>query len=301
MHCKFCGNRIDSSSTKCMSCGANIDFNDGGQSFFDDNELDSWQSDSIVQGPVTSMPKTEILENEQPENTKIVEKYPSRRSQRSSGSRTGRKKKKNGLDILNLSSANKLIIFCIASAVAIVLLVAAIVSVITGRKDDGTENNSSSVNQTTASDNVQSGVQEQNAVGAEQVQSSRTEILNIKIIKCSEEVPHPVPAYMIDEKLYISLDQILAHEKYKARQSEENSKNRVYYEHSQTGKRIGVEIGTANIWLNEKDEDNPPLVLDGNSFYENNEIYVRAESFYIKEGYNNVTYDKDNNILNIEL
>ena len=62
MYCKYCGSRIASDTTKCVSCGANIDLNDGGQSFFDDNELNAWQSDSISYNAQSSVPRTEMRE-----------------------------------------------------------------------------------------------------------------------------------------------------------------------------------------------------------------------------------------------
>ena len=61
MYCKFCGNRITLNTTKCISCGSAINFRDGGQSFFDDNELEAWRNDNPVSENNTNMPKTEEL------------------------------------------------------------------------------------------------------------------------------------------------------------------------------------------------------------------------------------------------
>ena len=153
MYCKYCGSRITPDTTKCVSCGANIDLNDGGQSFFDDTELNAWQSDSMAYNAQSSVPRTEMREP-LPEKSNFEEEYEKtfERPQASVGTRGTRsrsraKKKKNIMDYLNLSSSNKLIIFCIASALAIVLLVVAIIAVL----NSGDKNTDETATQSSAS------------------------------------------------------------------------------------------------------------------------------------------------------
>lgn len=43
MYCKFCGNHMEDNSIICGRCGSDIDPNDGGQSFYDDEELNEWR------------------------------------------------------------------------------------------------------------------------------------------------------------------------------------------------------------------------------------------------------------------
>ena len=144
MYCKYCGSRITPDTTKCVYCGANIDLNDGGQSFFDDNELNAWQSDSMAYNAQSSVPRTEMREPlpEKPnieEYEKTLERPRVSTGTRRVRSRRRAKKKKNILDYFKLSSSNKLIIFCIASALAIVLLVVAIIAVLNSENEDTDE------------------------------------------------------------------------------------------------------------------------------------------------------------------
>lgn len=172
MYCKYCGSRIASDATKCESCGANIDLNDGGQSFFDDNELNAWQSESVLCNAQTSVPKTEMREpltekdNFEEEYDKAFARPQASVVTRDTRSRRRSKKKKNILDYLNLSSSNKLIIFCIASALAIVLLVVAIIAVLNSGNDStdetATQSNTSGytqqVDNNTEQDNQQTSI-----------------------------------------------------------------------------------------------------------------------------------------------
>jgi len=108
MYCKFCGNKIVSNASQCMRCGARINLADGGQTFYEENELDSW-----VAGSGSNIPQTEIRTT--PYGRKKIAK------------RNGKKP----------SGSNKLIVFCIISALVIVLLVVAIIAI--SNKDGGEE------------------------------------------------------------------------------------------------------------------------------------------------------------------
>ncbi len=61
MYCKFCGTMLDNDGAKCLNCGAAIDLNDGGQSFFEDDELEAWRT------PGSALPRTAVLDDEEQE------------------------------------------------------------------------------------------------------------------------------------------------------------------------------------------------------------------------------------------
>lgn len=108
---------------KCPFCGADINIHDGGQSFYDDNELMDWQTDvkSIAN---TRMPDMDFNDMP-PDNTNnfAVEEKKSKHVSR-------RKKKKNkSVNYPSLSNANVLIILCILSALVVVLLCSLILTI----------------------------------------------------------------------------------------------------------------------------------------------------------------------------
>lgn len=113
MYCKFCGNEISSDTSKCSSCGAIIRFNDGGQSFYEDSELEVWQKQTVpktVDIPVVPVPNS-----------------PAPRA------------KKTLLDYLNLSNPRNFLIFLGISAVIIILLSLAIIVNLVGDRKSGEE------------------------------------------------------------------------------------------------------------------------------------------------------------------
>lgn len=322
MYCKYCGSRIASDTTKCVSCGANIDLNDGGQSFFDDNELSAWQSDIVSYNAQTSMPKTEMREP-LPEKADFDEEYEKAFAKpqasvgtRGSYSRRRSKKKKNIFDYLNISSSNKLIIFCIASALVIVLLVVAIIAVLNSG-DEATDETTSQTNTsgytqqtdnatTKQNNNQQTPTETQNneivenepikQENTQDILKDKTEIKDVKIFdKDGKEVSHSVSAY-IDENntLYVSLDKILKHEGYKNGRANGNDRNRILYEHKSSGKVIEIEKGTNKIWITEPGEDAVTQWLDGANFNVGDNTYIPIKSFLTKYGYdgNKVKWDE---------
>ncbi len=321
MYCKFCGNRIASNTTKCTACGANIDLTDGGQSYFDDNELDAWQSDSLMmKGPKTYMPKTEMREVSDGDFAENYETY-LQKPQASSSSRGSRsqvrrkKKKKTILDYFNLSSSNRLIIFCIASALAIVLLVVAIIAVISGG-----DNENQSEGQTTNSGYSQT-IDDQPTTTPAQTAEPRTDVdterekaeknseaiknkIEIKDIKVKDEngkdVPHSVSGYMSENNsLYLSLDKVLKHMGYKNGRKNGNNPNRIIYEHNTSGKVVEIEKDTNMIWITSPGETATTDYLSGNNFNVGDDTYVPIQSFLSKMGYNEskVVWDKEEKTL----
>ncbi|MCD7777181.1 MAG: hypothetical protein LUH47_01585 [Clostridiales bacterium] len=64
MYCKFCGNHMEDNSIICGRCGSDIDPNDGGQSFYDDEELNEWRESSSLPEIRTIMPTAEISQDD---------------------------------------------------------------------------------------------------------------------------------------------------------------------------------------------------------------------------------------------
>lgn len=122
MYCKYCGNRTDSTSEKCAFCGAKINLRDGGQSFFDDNELKDWQEGGFSDIN-SSVPKTEIKE---------IKATPARVRRGARSFQTHKRKKSNGLNITN---PNRLIIFCIVLVLAVVLIVVSLIAIFNNAND----------------------------------------------------------------------------------------------------------------------------------------------------------------------
>lgn len=322
MYCKYCGSRIASDTTKCVSCGANIDLNDGGQSFFDDNELSAWQSDSISYNAQSNVPRTEMREP-LPKKADFDEEYEKAFTKpqasvgtRGSYSRRRSKEKKNILDYLNISSSNKLIIFCIASALAIVLLVVAIIAVLNSGKDETTETtptnystsvtdenttNNTSLDNSSENDPVENsnGNTDDEAKENETKNNEKAEVKGIKILIDHREISHPVSAYIVNDKIYVSIDRVLKAEGYKAGVKTNYNENRIRYDHAKTSKAIEIEKGTNKIWIRENDENVTTQYLDGANFNEGSDTYVAAKSFLNKIGYSKVDYDKETMTLTV--
>lgn len=333
MYCKYCGSKITVDTTKCMSCGANIDLNDGGQSFFDDNEISSWQSDSVSYNSYTTVPKTEMREYI-PENDNFNERYENifAKPQMNIGTssnyaRPRSKKKKKSSGYLSTSSSNKLIIFCIASAVAIVLLVVAIIAVLNSGNDTADErtdeivtqtivpeyipreNNATvepDINQPTSSEMQNDAVIENETVNpenTEDVLKGKIEIKDIKILDMDgKKIPHSVQAY-IDENntLYVSLDKILKYKGYKNGFPNSTHKNRIQYEHKLSKKVIEIEKGTDKIWISENSESPDTKHLDSVNFNVGDNTYIPIKSFLIEYGYdeNNIRWDENEKVLSL--
>lgn len=333
MYCKYCGNKITVDTTKCMSCGANIDLNDGGQSFFDDNEISSWQSESVAYNSHTTVPKTEMREYI-PENDNYNERCENifTKSQMNVGTsgnyaRPRSKKRKRDSGYLSISSSNKLIIFCIASALAIVLLVVAIIAVLNSGNDSDNERvdeiatqtnvpeytqieNNATAEQDTAKQSsaetqneAMTGYESVKTENTENVLNGKIEIKDIKIIDMDgKEISHSVPAY-IDENntLYISLDKFLKHEGYKSGFQNSSDKNRIQYEHKSSKKVIEIEKGSNKIWISENSEAPVTQWLDSTNFNVGDNTYVPIKSFLIKYGYdgNKVQWNESEKVLSL--
>ena len=313
MYCKFCGNRISSNSTKCASCGAKIDLNDGGQSFFDDHELEAWQSDDIMMsGPRTSMPKTEMREtsrkadsglkkNDAPMSQRPIPASMSLSRDASSYSRKRSGKSNSAPGRLKLSNANRFIIFCIASVLAIVLFVVAIIAILNQNGTQGEGGTDPA--QTTDTGNTET---EQSSVtgesqGNETGLSGMDTIDDITILVRGDKVEHNVSAYSDkqDNTLYVSLDKVLDYMGYKnIRQNEEN-KNCIIYEDKENGNKIEIEKKTNKIWVNEQDNNVEPQYLDHDNFNVGTDTYVPARSFFEVIGYS-VEYNSQEHILTVE-
>ena len=309
MYCKFCGSVISSNSTKCATCGAKIDLNDGGQSFFDDHELEAWQSDSVMMsGPRTSMPKTEMRESSQFDNPNIKNgnALPMHAPQNANvGNTLSRKrpKKKTMLDRLNLSSANKLIIFCIASALAVVLLAVAIISVLNGGgKSGGDGADNSQTEEPVSRETDQTADMGAEVGNGDKTFAPQQTINDIKIHVKGKDVDHPVPAYMDNGKLYVSIDKILLHEGYSngQRRTADSGAIRVSYINVDGSKTIEIEKGSDIVWIIE-DGKETEINLGGKAtdFIEN-ETYVPARSLFIDVlGYSIIDPHLDNGELTV--
>lgn len=322
MYCKFCGNEISSDMTKCTLCGANIDINDGGQSFFENDELSVWRTGNMSNSSRTSMPKTEMrgaLPSQKDDSEKEYNFEASQENMRKKGvySRARTKKKKKVSDYLNVSSSDKLIIFCIASALAIVLLAVAIIAVL--KSGDENVDETVSQNETSAytqqfdeasengNDNQQNaevsrdGETTEKETEEDDVLKDKTEIKDVKIFdKDGKEVSHSVSAYTDKtEILYVSLDKILKHEGYKSGIANGNDKKRVVYEHKSNGKVIEIEKGTNKIWITEAGEKAVTQWLEAINFNVGNDTYVPIKSFLTKYGYDGskITWDEKDKIL----
>lgn len=276
MYCKFCGEKVDTDTVKCARCGANIDLNDGGQSFFDDKELNDWQSD-MWYGNQTSVPKTKMIEPSK-SNDDEFNQYNNLMVQGTNSKNANSHKTSKNISLkLNLSSSNKLIIFCITSALAIVLLVVAIIAVL--NSDNGAENDNQSSTDTVG--------YSQQSRDTEEILNNMAEIKNIKIYdKDGNEISHSVPGYIDkDYVLYVSVDKILKHEGYKNGKKKDGNKNHILYEHKSNGKTIEIEKGTNKIWITEPDKDTVMLWLDSVNFNVGDNTYIPIKSFLVKNGY----------------
>ena len=313
MYCKYCGSRITADTAKCVSCGANIDLNDGGQSFFDDNELNAWQSGGVSNNAQSSVPRTEMREPLPPSPKKADFEAHERASVRPrasvsvKGSRSHRhaKKKKSIAEYLNLSSSNKLIIFCIASALAIVLLVVAIIAVLNGGEDKSdkntTQENVTGYTQQTGNNTEQNtpqpavtekpaeeqGKAPNNQEGEKAAAENMTEIKDVKILdKDKKEIPYSASVFRDEtEALYVCVDAVLKHEGYKDGRPNGNDSNRIIYEHKTSGKVIEIVKQTDEIWVKEPGGTEEIRHLEGNSFSIKDDIYVPIVSFLVRLGY----------------
>ncbi len=113
MYCKFCGSKIDPNTQKCKVCGATIRLTDGGQTYYDEHELDDWsKSPDSKQFPITE------------------EVFPEAYG----------KKPSSASDFFNLSNPKNMLIFCIVGgAVILVLVIAILVACFSDRGKEDTK------------------------------------------------------------------------------------------------------------------------------------------------------------------
>ncbi len=315
MYCKYCGNTIASNCTKCASCGAKIDLNDGGQSFYEEHELDAWQFDNVMmKGPQTSMPKTD-MRSASDVNIDLprvhgneIKQYRGQSSRRRS-SQLRRKKKKTIFDYFNLSSSNKLIIFCISSALAIVLLVVAIIAVLNSSNENGegesTQTYSEQVNDEPAKEVQNPQGDEKPEEKSEErhtdveYNTGRVLLEDVKIIVGSSIVEHPVAMYKVNNVIYVSMDRVLKHEGYNWIQNMENT-NRVCYVNEKQSCSIEIEKQSNLIWIKTSDDDVQMHRMDAENFNVDSDTYVPAESFFKILGYSEVEYNEQEKYLKVE-
>lgn len=123
MYCKFCGSRISLNTIKCGTCGANINLRDGGQTFFEDNELKAWMNDTVEYGNNTNMPKTtEVMKRTS------LHKHSNMKSNNIKDSKTKKSFGSRGLTRSRL-------ILCGISAVMLIVFLFVVFSIFNGTKD----------------------------------------------------------------------------------------------------------------------------------------------------------------------
>lgn len=297
MYCKYCGGVIAPGAEKCMSCGASIDFNDGGQSFFDDNELNAWRGDAMMSGVKNDVPKTEMREAAAVSEDDFEAAYgmnfePSAQRGASEGgyARARARKKGNLFDFSWLSGSNRLIVFCIASALVIVLLAVAIIAVLSG----GSEDTATDATKTQTVDSGNAGTEDKTEKEEKNlIAQDREEVKGIKILINNREISHPVSAYMVNGEIYVSIDRVLNAEGYNVGVRNTDNENRVRYKHKTEEKAVEIEKGTDKIWIIENSSEEATVQkLDGVTFNVDTDTYVPAESFFTKIGYSKAEYNK---------
>ena len=167
MYCKHCGGPLELTDAKCRNCGAGIDFLDGGQSFFEDSDLQEWGNRTM---PLTPIPKTESREEEKNVSVNLSRPHKAENAgtngmgkamdkiswlkKKITNTGTEKKKprnkhgKKKKTRIVN---PNRLITVCIAFALVLVLIVVAIwkiVEISSGDKNTGDMPSPSATEQT---------------------------------------------------------------------------------------------------------------------------------------------------------
>lgn len=289
MFCKFCGNRITENTKKCVSCGAKIDLNDGGQSFFDDLELTAWQGGAFDNNSV--VPKTEMLNV--PKEMKYIpmssEPMPQMddmlmNDEASTLSRRPRTYEKRSIAKRDKQYDN-LMIFCVVAVLIIVLLVVTLIVCLNDRND----NKDADVVQDTYTQQVETPDY------SYPVEDDREEITDIQIFVEDKQMEYPVSAYMVNDVLYLSIDRILRFYDYKDGVPADAVGNVVKYVHKTLPKEIDLEKGTQNIWIKENNEEGELRLLDDVNFNVDNETYVPARSFFGALGYSCADYNADAN------
>lgn len=257
MYCKYCGGRLTQNSKKCAECGAEIDFFDGGQSYYDDNELDAWQSDSIESsGANTDMPKTAIIEPGAPSRKPSYsperrrDSYGDRGNARSELARPRQntaKKKKSFLGRMSMST--KLIMAGIASAIVLVLVVVAIYGIVAGR---GTKLNY---------DEYKDAV----------VMLDKKEIKSIDTVYLEET-----------DTLYLPVEKLLAEIGYKMT---DNKRGEITFKNKEEEITIVIKLDTTDMCMSipGKSDNKTPLELQ--TIKIDREVFVPAKSFMEKLGY----------------
>ena len=271
MYCKFCGKALSANSTKCEYCGAKIDLNDGGQSFYDDNELKVWQNSIPTTKMIDAVPNMQPQAAYMPYSTSS----PSRRSHAHS------RRKKTLADRINFSNPNVLIISCVASVMIFVLLFLLIMSPVVKKKDDN--------------ENVTDYVPE--VVGP--VKIEQTPISGLTIIVDTNQIEYTGNAYIINDSTYVSARQILKAEGFDdgVRVKQKDVEFRFRYKNKSTKMEIEVEP-TNVVYLSRNGGKTEPTYMKLNAVKEENEVFVPVRSFYMDIlGYSDVSVGETESII----
>ena len=300
MYCKFCGSEITSDAGKCVICGAKIDLNDGGQSFFDDFELNAWKSTGGI--PCAGVPKTEMraalpaTDGNKIEETKAL--YPGA----SVGERKTRKHSKKGAIVprLKLSSSNKLIIFCIAVVLAIVLLVVAILAGVNnvGENEEGQAQPQETEVKTETTDQKATTVPNDTQPPKEELPEKKEapiddgenrewiEIKGVSITKDNKPILDEMTTfYDVGGVIYVGIEDILLYEGYKPGEYIEATKSYRFNTIEPSDDVVEVMLDSDTIYLKLISDGGKAQKLNNPMKLFENKVYVPAIRFLELFGY----------------
>lgn len=295
MYCKYCGAKIGSNIRSCPRCNADIDIYDGGQSFFEDGDLDMWKNERIIRGQRTMVPRTEFMENESGSKTDREFSGMQSPTVNTVGKRV-RKRSKSVIekifDFFNLSASNRIIAVFITLVFIVIFIVAGIIALVNrenGEENIGGEESYSTQTPVRSDFNSADTIYEATALPV-----GKEELADIRIFVNDEEISHPVPAYMSGGSiLYISVDRILKHEGYQSGRADEYNPRRVIYENLQTGSIIEIEKDTSQLWIRDLNNSSAAQSMEEAAFNVNSDTYVPAKSFLELCGYTNIEFDSE--------
>lgn len=270
MYCKFCGSVLTSNATKCMACGAKIDLNDGGQSFFDDNELSAWQNDNIGMSG-NGMPRTNLL-------TPTAGKGGYGRTQSNPGLKINMRHSGTGMN------TKKLWIFGIASSLTVIAIVVGIILIFTLGGDG---DKASSPGGGGAAGQI-AGAQSSDSKG------ERKELKNITIVdENGATIKHPAPVFSVNDTIYLSIDYVLVKMGYEYEGNDVKNKDIVIFKHGQNKKEVKYQKDSNNVWVGGKFH-----TLSVKLFNEGANTYVPIKEFLVKLNYE-VEWQEDKKLLTL--
>lgn len=269
MYCKFCGNAIDENTSKCAMCGASIDFNDGGQSFFSDSELDMWKNGA------ENFPQTMICEPGYMQNSGL-NNFEMKHS---------RKRKKRRKRLFKISKSNNLIIACIVSVLAVVFVVAMIAGITGLNKKDVSK---------TESDYVQNENKTVNVTETKKKnEQTETVIEGVKIYDMNgKQIEHSAPVYIKNDVMFVSADMLFKHMGYGVGVRDESNPDHITYR-AEKYKMIELYKGKDNIRITDENGKSKDAVLAAANFNVESNTYIPIKSFLniIGEDTANLTWD----------